>query len=54
MLSITPTKLSDYLTCPLKYRLKHIEKSGGFSASAAFSFGNSMHRALQEIHREKT
>lgn len=53
MLSVTPTKLGDYLTCPLKYRLRHVDKSGGFSSSAAFSFGTAMHRALQEIHREK-
>lgn len=51
MLSVTPTKLSDYLTCPLKFKLKHIEKSGGFSSSAAFSFGTSMHRALEELHK---
>ncbi len=53
MLSVTPTKLSDYLICPLKFKLKHIDKSGGFSSSAAFSFGTSMHRALQELHDKK-
>lgn len=50
MLSITPTKLSDYLICPLKFKLRHVDKSGGFSSSAAFSFGTSMHRVLQELH----
>lgn len=53
MISITPTKLSDYLICPLKFKLKHIEKTGGAVSSPAFSFGTSMHRALQELH-EKT
>lgn len=52
MLSVTPTKLNDYLTCPLKFKLRHIEKAGGgFSSSAAFSFGTSMHSALEELHK---
>jgi hypothetical protein len=50
MLSVTPTKLSDYLICPLKFKLKHIDRVGGVTSSAAFSFGTSMHRALQELH----
>ncbi len=54
MLSVTPTKLGDYLVCPHKFKLKHIEKSGAFSSSAAFSFGSSMHRALQELHKSNT
>lgn len=53
MLSVTPTKLGDYLTCPHKFKLKHIEKSRAFSSSPAFSFGTSMHRALQELHKIK-
>ena len=53
MLSITPTKLADYLTCPLKFKFRHIDKSGSFIASAAFSFGTSMHKALQELHESR-
>ena len=53
MLSVTPTKLSDYLTCPLKFKLKHLDKSGSFTTSSAFSFGISMHKALQHLHRRK-
>lgn len=51
MLSITPTKLTDYLSCPHKYKLKHINKIGEQFNSAALSFGQSMHLALQEIHQ---
>lgn len=50
MLSVTPTKLGDYLICPHKFNLKHIKKSGAFASSPAFSFGTSMHRALEELH----
>ncbi len=51
MLSITPTKLADYLSCPHKYKLRHVEKLNNSSASPALAFGNSIHQALQEIHR---
>ena len=51
MLSVTPTKLSDYLTCPHKYKLKHINKAEAIAFSAALSFGRTMHSALQELHR---
>lgn len=50
MISITPTKLADYLTCPLKYKLRHLEKSGALPSSPALAFGNTMHQALQAIH----
>lgn len=54
MLSITPTKLNDYLTCPLKFKYRYIEKSGGIASTAAFSFGNSVHRVLQQFHNQKS
>lgn len=51
MLSVTPTKLADYLICPHKYKLKHIDKTPDFAAhSPALSFGISMHAALREVH----
>lgn len=53
MLSITPSKIGDYITCPEKFRLRHIEKSGVFTSSAALSFGQTMHAALQQLHKPK-
>lgn len=50
ILSVTPTKLQDYLICPLKFKFRHLDKTGGITSSAAFSFGTSMHRALQKLH----
>lgn len=51
MLSVTPTKLNDYLTCPHKYKLKHINKIGDASYSGALAFGQSMHSALQDLYQ---
>lgn len=53
MLSVTPTKISDFLICPHKYRLKHIDKIETTNASAALSFGRTMHRSLQHLHRSE-
>lgn len=54
LLSITPSKLSDYLTCAYKFKLKHIEKTGKNSSSNALTFGISIHSALQKIHNANT
>lgn len=51
MLSVTPTKLGDYLICPQKYKLKHLNRIESANASAALSFGRTMHRALQWLHQ---
>lgn len=52
MLAITPTKLSDYLLCPHKYKLKNVEKfANSGSSSPALSFGIAIHDALQELHK---
>lgn len=53
MLSITPTKLNDYLICPLKFNFRHIEKMDAARSSAAMSFGNSIHQALQQFHNQE-
>lgn len=51
MLSLTPTKLRDFLTCPQMYKLRHVERVGADTNSAALSFGRSLHAALEELHR---
>lgn len=50
MLSLTPTKLRDYLTCPQMYKLRHVSRLGGDSDSRALSFGRSLHAALEDLH----
>lgn len=50
MISITPSKLSEYLSCPLKYKLRHVERKGGYFRSPQLAFGTAMHRALQDMY----
>lgn len=54
MLSVTPTKLGDYLICPQKYKLRHINKTESTNNPAALSFGRMMHSALQSLYRSPT
>ncbi len=53
MLSITPSKLGDYITCPEKFKLRHIEKLSAFTSSAPVAFGQAMHAALQQFHNSE-
>lgn len=53
MLSVTPSKLGDYLICPHKYKLKHINKLENATTSAALSFGRTMHRTLESLHQSE-
>ena len=54
MLSLTPTKLRDFLTCPQMYKLRHISRVGVDTNPTALSFGRSLHAALEELHRVTT
>ena len=49
---ISPTKLRTFYQCPAQYRLEYIDKLGRFyhKARAGFSFGHSLHRALDTFH----
>jgi putative RecB family exonuclease len=51
VLSLSPTKLRDYLTCPRLYKLKHLDRVASERASAPLSFGRSLHAALDELHK---
>lgn len=51
MLSLTPTKLRDFLTCPQLYKLRHVDKVCGDMNPAPLAFGRSMHAALEEFHK---
>ena len=49
---ISPTKLRTFYQCPAQYRLEYIDKLGRFyhKSRAGFSFGHSLHRALDQFH----
>lgn len=51
MLSLSPTKLRDYLTCPRLYKLKHLDRVASERNGASLSFGRSLHAALEEWHK---
>jgi putative RecB family exonuclease len=52
MISLTPTKLRDYLACPQLYKLRHVDRVGADLNPAALSFGRSLHAALEELHKD--
>lgn len=51
MLSLSPSKLRDFLTCPQLYKLRHLDRLGADANTAALSFGRSIHAALEELHK---
>jgi putative RecB family exonuclease len=51
ILSLTPSKVRDYQTCPQQYKLKAISRHLVSETSPCLSFGNSIHSALEQMHR---
>jgi putative RecB family exonuclease len=51
VLSLTPTKLRDFLTCPQQYKLRHVDRACADLNPAPLAFGRSLHAALEEVHR---
>lgn len=51
MLSLTPTKLRDFITCPQQYKLRHVDRVCAEMNPAPLAFGRSLHAALEEFHR---
>ncbi|MFI5385261.1 MAG: RecB family exonuclease [Fimbriimonadales bacterium] len=50
--SLSPTKLSTYLACPVKYRWTYVDDRGKWylRAKSYYSFGTTLHRALERFH----
>jgi len=50
----SPTRLRTFLSCPMMYRLEYVEKVGKFyhRARAGFTFGSTLHQALQTFHQD--
>jgi hypothetical protein len=51
MITITPTKLADYQSCPLNFKFKHLQRKGSFKPSPQMAFGTNIHKALEEIYK---
>jgi putative RecB family exonuclease len=52
--TLSPTRISTYLECAIKYRYIYIDKIGRFytRAQSYFSFGSSLHHVLQSYHEQ--
>jgi RecB family exonuclease len=50
---LSPTRLSTYLACPVKYRWTFVDPRGRVFQRAKwyYSFGTSLHRTLEELYR---
>ncbi|MBI5707873.1 MAG: PD-(D/E)XK nuclease family protein [Armatimonadetes bacterium] len=50
--SLSPTKLTTYLTCPLKYRWTYLDPRGRpfLRAKHYYSFGTTLHKVLERFH----
>lgn len=49
---MSPSKLSTYLVCPVKYRWTYLDERGKWylRSKSYFSFGSSLHQVLQRFH----
>jgi putative RecB family exonuclease len=50
--TLSPTKFTTYLACPVKYRWTYIDGRGKWflRAKSYYSFGASLHRVLEQFH----
>lgn len=50
--TLSPTKISTYLACPVMYKYTYIDRIGRFyyQPKAYHSFGASLHRTLEQFH----
>ena len=50
--TLSPTKISTFLACPMKYHWTYLDPQGRFylRAKSYYSFGTSLHRVLERFH----
>jgi putative RecB family exonuclease len=50
--TLSPSKISTYLACPLKYRWTYIDDRGRWylRAKSYYSFGSTLHKVLEQFH----
>lgn len=50
--SLSPTKLSTYLACPVKYRWTYVDGRGKWylRSKSYYSFGSTLHKVLERFH----
>jgi RecB family exonuclease len=50
--TLSPTRISIYLACPVKYRWTYLDKRGRWllRAKSYYSFGTTLHRVLERFH----
>jgi RecB family exonuclease len=50
--TLSPTKITTYLACPVKYRWSYVDSRGKwyFRAHSYYSFGTTLHQVLQRLH----
>jgi RecB family exonuclease len=52
--TLSPTKISTYLACPVKYRWTYVDSRGKWylRAKSYYSFGNTLHQVLERFHAD--
>ncbi len=53
-LSLSASSIETYQQCPLKYRLSNIDKIPQVSSKPQLTFGNIIHRVLEQFHHPST
>jgi RecB family exonuclease len=52
--SLSPSRITTYLACPVKYRWTYVDRRGRWyvRAKAQYSFGQTLHRVLEHFYAE--
>lgn len=52
--TLSPTKISTYLACPVKFRWTYVDSRGKWylRAKSYYSFGNTLHQVLEKFHAD--